>query len=79
MKNTEDDPITYKKTTYTPKPNEKEGTAKAQDEELIQLRQDFLFGEFELDQEINQAQLDFWGPDINSPRMQTLSRSLLRE
>ena len=75
----EDDPITYKKTTYTPKPNEKEGTAKAQDEELIQLRQDFLFGEFELDQEINQAQLDFWGPDINSPRMQTLSRSLLRE
>lgn len=75
----EDDPITYKKTTYTPKPNEKEGAAKAQDEELIQLRQDFLFGEFELDQEINEAQLDFWGPDINSPKMQTLSRSLLRE
>ena len=69
------DPLTYKKTNYEPRPETKEGKQKTADEELIELRKKYL-DELESEQEKT-----YWGgveQDVNSPRMKTLSLSLLK-
>ena len=69
------DPLTYKKTNYEPRPETKEGKNKTADEELARLRQRYL-DELGTDQEKT-----YWGgveQDVNSPRMKTLSLSLLK-
>ena len=69
------DPLTYKKTNYEPRPETKEGKNKSADEELTRLRQRYL-DELGTDQEKT-----YWGgveQDVNSPKMKTLSLSLLK-
>lgn len=69
------DPLTYKKTNYEPRPETKEGKNKTADEELARLRQRYL-DELGTDQEKT-----YWGgveQDVNSPKMKTLSLSLLK-
>ena len=69
------DPLTYKKTNYEPRPETKEGKQKTADEELIEFRKKYL-DELESEQEKT-----YWGgveQDVNSPRMKTLSLSLLK-
>jgi len=68
------DPRKYKKTNYEPKPDEKTDVkSKTEDLELIELREAFL------DYLTEQEKTEFWGNDINSGPMRTLSRSMLRE
>ena len=63
----------YKKTTYQPKVNEETGEFSTEDQELIDLRQRYF------DSLTEQERTELGITDINSPRMQTYSRSLLRE